>query len=134
MLNKIIIINSALYAKAVIDFNDVTSIQLVGLNNIGKSSLVNVLNFLYIISKKQMRFEGNRNVNESIEHYFPTLEQSYIIFEVKQTAGYHCIVVKRNSDNDIAYYIIPHAYDENLFSREQKNVKRYVLLMRWETT
>ena len=123
MLNKLIIINSALYAKAVIDFNDVTSIQLVGQNNIGKSALVNALNFLYIISEKQMRFEGNRKTKESLEHYFPTLEQSYIIFEVKQTAGYRCIVVKRTSDNDIEYYIIPHAYDENLFFEGTKNAQ-----------
>ena len=39
------LLNSAKYQKAIISF-DVDSIQIVGKNNIGKTSLISVLNFL----------------------------------------------------------------------------------------
>lgn len=48
MLNKVIIINFALYTTAELQLGEASSIQLVGQNNVGKSSLVNTLNFLYI--------------------------------------------------------------------------------------
>ena len=114
MLHQLIIIKSELYAKAKIRLGDTQSIQLVGQNNVGKSSLVNTLNFLYITEAGQMRFEGNRRLKDSLKHYFPTLHQSYILFEIKGQTTY-CILVKRTPDNDIAHYHIPHAYDENLF-------------------
>lgn len=123
MLNKIIIINSELYAKAEIELGNASSIQLVGKNNIGKSSLINTLNFLYITEPSQMRFEGGRRFLESLPHYFPTLDQSYIIFEIKNST-YSCILVKRTKDNDIAYYRIPHAYEESFFFTTQEDAQK----------
>lgn len=123
MLHKVIIINSELYAKAEILLGDTQSIQLVGQNNVGKSSLVNTLNFLYITEAGQMRFEGNRRLKDSLKHYFPTLHQSYIIFEIKGQTTYS-ILVKRTKDNDIAHYYIPHGYDEKLFFITTKEGKQ----------
>ena len=70
MLNKIIIINSELYAKAAICIGDHASIQITAENNVGKSSFLNTLNFLYITDKDQMRFEDNRKLSDSMKHYF----------------------------------------------------------------
>lgn len=56
ILNKIILLNSAKYQKALISF-DVDSIQIVGKNNIGKTSLISVLNFLYMPNHKDWNFD-----------------------------------------------------------------------------
>lgn len=114
MLHKIIVINSELYAKAEVLLGDSSSIQFVGHNNVGKSSLINTLNFLYITDASQMRFEANKSLKESLKHYFPNLYTSYIIFEIK-SSSYECIMVKRNKENEVEYYLLTHAYDENIF-------------------
>jgi energy-coupling factor transporter ATP-binding protein EcfA2 len=90
------IINSKVYGKAEIRFNDCDSLQLVGPNNIGKSTLIYALNFLFIIDGNKMTFSGNRRGDkETIHHYFPNPNQSYIVFEVFKKA-YYCILLKLN--------------------------------------
>ena len=49
MLTKIIQLNSSLCSKAIISL-DRDSIQLVGSNTIGKTSLINSLNLLFILA------------------------------------------------------------------------------------
>ena len=80
MLNKIIIINSELYAKAAIHIGENSSIQITAENNVGKSSFLNTLNLLYITDKEQMRFEDDRRLSDSMKHYFDgTSQYSYIV-------------------------------------------------------
>ncbi|MEM7361846.1 MAG: hypothetical protein AAF335_02430 [Bacteroidota bacterium] len=122
MLHRIIVINSELYTKAEILLGDSSSIQFVGQNNIGKSSLINTLNFLYITDVKQMRFEANKSLKESLKHYFPNLHTSYVVFEIKSSA-YECIIVKRNKENELEYYLVKHAYDENIFFEDLEGGK-----------
>ena len=55
MLNRIVIINSELYGKADILIGDSTSIQLEADSNVGKSSLINTLNFLYIPEREKKK-------------------------------------------------------------------------------
>lgn len=55
MLSKIILLNCANYQKAVISL-DRESIQIVGRNNIGKTTLIGVLNFLYIPNPRDWNF------------------------------------------------------------------------------
>ncbi len=136
MLNKLIIINSELYSKAAINLGTHESIQIVGPNNIGKSSLINALNFLYIIDPRLMRFGGKNKsytLKESLNHYFPSLKTSYIIFEIKSTITY-CILVKRNESNDVDYYYIEHAYDEKHFldsTTEVPSVRPFEKLLKY---
>lgn len=121
MLNRIIIINSDLYAKASILIDDVGSIQLAAENNVGKSSFVNALNFLFITDKTQMVFEDGRLLSASMKHYFNgSITHSYIIFEIKKD-GYYCIVVKATAENTIEYHKILGAYNESYFITKNGN-------------
>ncbi|MGN6166452.1 MAG: hypothetical protein ACTHOF_18115, partial [Flavisolibacter sp.] len=115
MLNKIVIINSELYAKASIHIGENASIQIAAENNVGKSSFLNTLNFLYITDKDQMRFEDDRKLSDSMKHYFDgTSQHSYIIFEIFKN-GYYCILVKATPENSIEYYKISGEYKEAFF-------------------
>ncbi len=115
MLNKIVIINSELYAKASVHIGDSASIQITAENNVGKSSFLNALNFLYITDKDQMRFEDNRKLSESMKHYFSgTSIYSFIVFEIFNN-GYYCILVKATPENSIEYYKINGEYKEDFF-------------------
>ncbi len=115
MLNKIVVINSELYAKASIHIGESASIQITAENNVGKSSFINALNFLYITDKDQMRFEDDRKLSDSMKHYFDgTSLHSFIIFEIVKN-GYYCILVKATPENTIEYYKITGEYDETCF-------------------
>jgi ABC-type polar amino acid transport system ATPase subunit len=56
MLKRLLILNSDIYSKADIELDDYDSLQIVGPIDIGKSTLIYALNFLYIIDGKQMIF------------------------------------------------------------------------------
>jgi hypothetical protein len=115
MLNRIIVINSELYAKASILIGDNASIQITAENNVGKSSFINTLNFLYITDKDQMLFEDSRKLPDSMKHYFDgTSLHSYIIFEIFKN-GYYCILVKATPENSIEYYKINGEYKEEFY-------------------
>ena len=115
MLNKIIIINSELYVKASIHIGESSSIQITAENNVGKSSFINALNFLYITEKDQMRFEDDKRLSDSMKHYFDgTSLHSFIVFEIFKN-GYYSILVKATPENTIEYYKITGEYDESCF-------------------
>lgn len=115
MLNRIVIINSELYSKASVLIGDNSSIQIAAENNVGKSSFVNALNFLYITDKDQMRFEDDRKLSDSLKHYFDgTSVHSFIIFEIFKN-GYYSILVKATPENSIEYYKINGQFEEKYF-------------------
>jgi len=125
MLTNLIIINSKVYGKAEIRINDCDSLQLVGPNNIGKSTLIYALNFLFVIDGNRMTFSGNRKGDkETIHHYFPTPNQSYIVFEVFKK-NYYCILVKRDSESNLEYYKFNSSYEEDLFIGEDKRLLKF---------
>ncbi len=128
MLNRIIVINSELYAKAAIQIGTSSSVQMTAENNVGKSSFLNTLNFLYITDKDQMRFEDGRRLADSMKHYFDgTSLHSFIIFEIFQNEHY-CILVKATPENTIEYYRISGEFKENQFinrSADTFKVKRW---------
>jgi energy-coupling factor transporter ATP-binding protein EcfA2 len=83
MLNRLIILNSEIYSKADIELANCDSLQIVGPNNIGKSTLIYALNFLFIIDGREMTFSGNQKGDKAtIDWYFPTINTSFIIFEI----------------------------------------------------
>lgn len=118
MLNRIVVINSTLYAKANLLIGDAESIQLAAENNVGKSSLINCLNFLYILDKREWKF-GDNSSTETIRHYFKTIDQSYVVFEIVKD-GHYCIVVKRATEKeDLDYCIVSHAYEDEMFFKRE---------------
>jgi DNA repair exonuclease SbcCD ATPase subunit len=129
MLNRIIVINSELYAKAAIQIGQNSSIQMTAENNVGKSSFLNTLNFLYITDKDQMRFEDNRKLADSMKHYFDgTSLHSFIIFEIFKTE-YYCLLVKATPENTIEYYRLPGAFKEENFIQKSANSSK---VKRWD--
>lgn len=124
MLKRIVILHSEIYSKADIELGDCDSLQIVGPNNIGKSTLIYALNFLYIIDGKQMTFSGNRTGDKTtINHYFPSINSSYIIFEIFKKR-YYCILVKKNAEGNLDYYKIDSDYkEEQYFEQTPKGQK-----------
>lgn len=125
MLKRLVILNSGVYGKASIRLDDCNSIQLVGPNNIGKSTLIYALNFLFIIDGKKMSFSGNRNEKDTLHHYFPNQSNSYLLFEIFKLR-YYCILIKRGEDG-LEYFKIDSDYKEELFietsDKQQKVLK-----------
>ena len=105
------------------------SIQIVGKNNIGKTSLISVLNFLYMPNQKDWNFD--HQAPETLKYYFKKLDNKYIIFEIYKN-GYFCILMKRSNNNRLEYYKIDSSYDDiqSSFFKKQDNNS---LLLDFET-
>lgn len=124
MLTRISLINSKGYGKAEMKLDNCDSMQLVGPNNIGKSTLIYALNFLFVVDGQKMSFSGQRKGDkETIHHYFPTHNKSFLIFEINKL-GYYCILVKRNTDGELEYYKIDSEYDEEYFFENEGSHQR----------
>lgn len=114
MLTKIIQLNSTLCSKAIISLER-DSVQLVGSNTLGKTSLINSLNFLFIIDGNKMQFGGNHDFQQSIHHYFPTINNSYLVFEIMKNERY-CVLLKRDAQKNLEFYKIDSEYrDEHYY-------------------
>jgi len=128
MLQRLVILNSSIYSKAEMLLDDCDSIQLVGPNNIGKSTLIYALNFLFIVDGTRMSFSGNRKGDkETIHHYFPTVNQSYIIFECGKFEPY-CIIVKRDIEGELEYYRLNCEFREEYFFEKiekQQKIRKF---------
>ena len=80
--SKIILINSANCQYAEFDLSD--SLHLVALNNRGKTSIINTMQFLYIDNYKEINL--GYSLDATWKHYFPALG-SYILFELNTLTG-----------------------------------------------
>ena len=134
MLTKLVLINSCAYKMAEVGFEHGHSLQLVGPNNVGKSSLIYALNFLFLVNKRLMNFSGERMADkETLAHYFPSPERSFILFEVKKQHRHYCMLVHRNADNELLYTRIDQPYRRSYFFEEQsdgQHLRSYKDLMR----
>ena len=125
MLTRLIVLNSKVYGKAELRLDDCDSLQLVGPNNIGKSTLIYALNFLFIIDGQKMSFSGNRKGDkETIHHYFPNANQSFIVFEVFKKS-YYSIIVKRDNESNLEYFKFDSEYKEDYFVDEDKRLLKF---------
>jgi len=121
MLKRLIILNSDIYSKADIELDNCNSLQIVGPNNIGKSTLIYALNFLFIIDGREMTFSGNRTGDKAtFNHYFPSINSSFIIFEIFKNR-YYSILVKKNAEGNLDYYKIDSEYKEELYFTNTNN-------------
>lgn len=121
MLKRLIVLNSDIYSKADIELDNCNSLQIVGPNNIGKSTLIYALNFLFIIDGREMTFSGNRTGDKTtINHYFPSVNSSFIIFEIFKNR-YYSILVKKNVEGNLDYYKIDSDYKEEHYFIETEN-------------
>ncbi|MFN9326841.1 MAG: hypothetical protein ACK6A5_15805, partial [Flavobacteriales bacterium] len=81
--SKLIAIRSGSYDYAEVDL--ASSIQLVGPNNAGKTTLINTLQFLYLDNRNQMAF-GDHDPEATRAYYFPD-HFSYLLFELEGPSG-----------------------------------------------
>ena len=116
MLTKLVLINSSSYKIAELNFEGSRSLQLVGPNNVGKSSLIYALNFVFLVNKKLMNFSGQRPADkDTIAHYFPDAERSYIVFEVSKRGRRYCVLVRRDGEAELHYAKMDAAYHKDFF-------------------
>lgn len=80
---KIGLINSGMFDVLSLNF-DVKAVHLVGANNVGKTSLISLIQFLFFPHINEMTFI--RSSGESMSFYFRP-EGSYMLFEVRTITG-----------------------------------------------
>jgi hypothetical protein len=85
---RMIVLKSGKYDLAEIALDG--PIHLVGPNNVGKTSLIALLQFLYLDDQKAMHF--CRDLQETRRYYFPD-PGSYVIFECLTPTGFQTVVV-----------------------------------------
>ena len=101
---KLVMINSGKFAYGEVDLS--SPLHLVGQNNVGKTTLISTLQFLYIDNQNQMSF--SRPMDETRKYYFPGTD-SYILFECLTPGGYKVLgvrglgVLKRNEFQRFIY-------------------------------
>jgi hypothetical protein len=74
---RLVLLNSAGYQRAEMPLDD--SVSLIAPNNMGKTSLINALQFLLIINRRRMDF-GAHDFDKSRRFYFPN-NSAYILLE-----------------------------------------------------
>jgi hypothetical protein len=84
---RLILINSSVYDYAEVELAG--TLQIVGPNNIGKTTLIKTLQFLYLNDRRHMDF-GAHSPEQTREFYFPN-QYSYILFECLGVTGQHVI-------------------------------------------
>lgn len=118
---KLIAIRSGSYDYAEIDLGD--SIQLVGPNNAGKTTLINTLQFLYLDHRNQMVF-GDHDMEATREYYFPD-HYSYLLFECQGPRGTYMIGWRgqsRASGGDPVRFTYDGGYDVSDYLTEDGRV------------
>ncbi len=80
---KIGLVNSGMFDLLKLNL-DVKAIHLIGANNVGKTSLISLIQFLYFHDIRGMTF--SKSSAETMAFYFRP-EGSYILFEVRTIAG-----------------------------------------------
>jgi hypothetical protein len=80
---RLVLINAGRYDYAEIELRG--SLQIVGPNNTGKTTLINTLQFLYLDDRRHMEF-GSYTLEQTWDYYFPN-QYSYILFEVLSARG-----------------------------------------------
>lgn len=76
---KIGVVNSGMFDTLELN-TDVPAVHLVGDNNVGKTSLIELIQFLYFFDLRDMRF--SKSLSESLRFYFRP-EGSYLLFTVR---------------------------------------------------
>ena len=111
-VKKLIMINSATVEYLKLDLD--LPLHLNAENNLGKTSTVNTLQFLYIDYVKDMFMPSSEQ--ESVKFYFRD-EYSYLIFECISKTGTHCVVLNRSAGSLKHYnrYLIKCEYNRDIF-------------------
>jgi energy-coupling factor transporter ATP-binding protein EcfA2 len=123
-LRRIIVMQSSNIDYANLALADST--QLVGGNGRGKTTLINVLQFLYVPNETSWFFNGHRPPATK-EHYFPRDKQPYarVIFEVMTPKGPAIVGVRRKTvaSTDLEHFFAIGAFERADFYDEDNRCK-----------
>ena len=108
---RLILIRSGCYEYADIELTG--ALQIVGPNNIGKTALINALQFLYLDDRRHMDF-GSYTAEQTREFYFLN-QYSYILFECLGATG-KCVIGWRGQSR-------PAAASQNDFSMSAPSMR-----------
>ena len=117
---KIILIRAGRYDYAEVELDG--SLQIVGPNNAGKTTLINTLQFLYLDDLRTMDF-GAYSLEKTLGYFFPG-QYSYILFECLGATGV-CVIGWRGQskasggDPERFCYLAPFEV-EDFFTIEQR--------------
>jgi hypothetical protein len=123
-VQKIVAVNSGNYIFAEVDVS--RPIHLAADNNRGKSTLVNMLQFLYIDDFKKMQF-GERSLDDTRRHYFGS-DKSYLIFECCTPAGIQCMLVRGLGNlrgGKYERYVYDGPFQRNDYVDEERQVREF---------
>lgn len=84
---KLILIRAGRYDYAEVELSG--SLQIVGPNNTGKTTLINTLQFLYLDDRRHMDF-GSFAPEQTRDYYFPN-QYSYVLFQCLGARG-QCVL------------------------------------------
>lgn len=85
---RIVLLHCGKFDHAEVDLD--VPVHLIGPNNVGKTSLIALLQFLYLDDQRQMHF--SRDMNETRAYYFPE-KYSYALFECLTPGGFQTVGV-----------------------------------------
>lgn len=86
---KIVALNCGKFSFAEIELD--SPVHLIGANNVGKTSLISLLQFLYLDDQRHMHF--SREMAETRRYYFPG-KYSYALFECLTPTGFQVVGVR----------------------------------------
>jgi len=111
-VKKLVMINSGTVEYIQLDLD--IPLHLNADNNLGKTSTVNTLQFLYIDRMDEMFMPSS--IQHSVDFYFRD-EYSYLIFECVSKSGTHCVVFNRTPGSRRYYnrYILKGEYEQDFF-------------------
>lgn len=115
-VRKIALFNALKHRRSEIDISGVA--QLVGDNNLGKTSLIRAMNFLFIDNVAQGSHFGEYKWAETVEHYFPRAGGTpWIVFSARsKSRGDITIAITRGErERSLSRYVINHPYEQEMF-------------------
>jgi hypothetical protein len=119
---KIILIRAGRYDYADVELSG--SIQIVGPNNTGKTTLINTLQFLYVDDLRTMSF-GSYTLEQTLTYYFPS-QYSYVLFQCLGTTG-RCVIgwrgQSKTSGADPERFCYLGEYDAQDYFDEKRQVR-----------
>ncbi len=80
---RLVLIHAGIYDYGEVEMS--SPLHLIGPNNVGKTSLIATLQFLYIDDQRHMHF--SRNMADTRRYYFPDIN-SYVLFECLTPTGF----------------------------------------------
>lgn len=115
---KLVLINSAVYDEGEVPLD--SAVHLAGNNNVGKTTLINALQFFYLDASNR-RFP--KKMGEAIRFYFK--QNGYLMLEVETPTGIKVILAygEPKKAGGIQYMVFEGAYEKALFCDENHNVR-----------